>query len=53
MAPKTGSLSILRAVDGWLRIASPRRIFILCLLLAGILGWIDYVTGHEYSFSIF
>lgn len=41
------------AVNRYLETFKPFQIFLLCTLIIGILGAIDYITGYEISFSIF
>ena len=33
--------------------ARPNQIMVLCMLILGLLGTVDYVTGYEISFSVF
>ena len=39
--------------DEWLSILSKRGIFVLATLLVALLGWLDYATGFEITFSFF
>ena len=37
---------------GWGYSQKQRMIFLACLFLLGLLGWVDYVTGYELGFFI-
>lgn len=42
-----------QTVNRYLKNLKPLQIFLLCILITGLLGIIDYNTGYEISFSIF
>ena len=42
-----------RRLDGFLSRLTPLQLHSLCWVCIGLLGWIDYATGFEVSFSIF
>lgn len=46
-------MAILTRVAAWLE-RSPRLVLVLLgLLVIGVVGWFDYLTGYELSFSLF